>query len=376
MPKFRDVYIEKEKTLADSGTEIIELALSDPISELQIRFKIKNGGTSNINNPVARNITKIELVDGANVIYSLDGMLSQAMSYYSSGILPSMQRQSGPSENQEDHFILRFGRHLWDAENALVPAKFRNLQLKISYNLANVTALGATGFLTGSAKLTVITRIMEDLGAEPAAYMMAKSHYNWTTAASGEERISLPTDHTYAMLLFRAWETEVKLYSTISNLKLSIDQDKDVPFDLDSWDFLKMMENRWGLFDLDQHVFATSVENIQSWLGVGETAVATPESASGDPTAFRSHIQVYGVDSGHVNFTSDGSDHSTNSQDIVQLKVSGQALHHCYAYPFGRMEDVETYFNAPEVGDIKFIATQGNAGADGTVALLQRRLYI
>ncbi len=375
MPKFREVYLEKEKTLVDSGTEIIELALADPVSEIQIRFKAKNGATSNINNCVARNITKIELVDGSNILYSLDGMLSQAMSYYSSGNVPSMQRQSGPSENQEDHFVIKFGRSLWDAENALVPAQFRNLQLKITYNLANVRALGADSFLTGSAKLTIIARIMEGLAAEPVAYMMAKNHYNWTTVGSGEERIPLPTDHDYALLLFRAWETEVKLYSTISNLKLSIDQDKDIPFDLDSWDFLKMMENRYGLIDIDQHVFVTTVENIQSYLGVGETAIATPESAPGDPTSFRSHLQVYGVDSGHVNFTSDGSDHATNSEDICQLKVSGQALHHCYAYQFGLMSDPETYLKAPDLGDIKFIATQGNAGADANVALLQRRLY-
>ena len=109
MPKYRDVFLEKEKTLADSGTETIELAVVDPISEIQIRVKNKNGATSNKNNPISRNVTKIEIVDGSNVIYSMSGMLAQALSYYQRGVVPSMQRQGGPSENQEDLYIVRFG---------------------------------------------------------------------------------------------------------------------------------------------------------------------------------------------------------------------------------------------------------------------------
>ena len=375
MPKFRDVYIEKEKTLADSGTLVTELAVVDPISELHIRFKAKDGATSNKNNPVVRNISKIELVDGSNVIYSLNGFMAQSMSYYQRRQMPSMQRQGGPSENQEDHFVIRFGRWLWDPVFALVPAKFRNLQLKITWDLGTFRDVGADSFLTGSAQLTIIARVMEALETEPTHFMMAKSHYSWTTAASGDERIALPTDHPYALMLFRAWETEVKLYSTISNLKLSLDQDKDIPFDLDSWDFLKFMENEYGLFTLEQHVYATTEENVQTWMGVGETVVALPESDPSDPTAFRAHIHGYGIDSGHVNILSDGSDHAADSAGIIQLITRGQALNHCFAYPFGTLTDPATYLQAPEFGDIKAVITQGNAGAAANLALLQAKAY-
>src|SRR4030065_1219963 len=147
MGKYRDVFIENDKTLGDSGTEIIELSFVDPISELLIKIKNKNGATSNKNNPIMRNISKIEIVDGANVIYSLSGPFAQSISYYQRGILPSMQRQGGPGKNQEDWFVLRFGRYLWDKMFALTPLAFRNLQLKITYDFATVNAVGATGFL-------------------------------------------------------------------------------------------------------------------------------------------------------------------------------------------------------------------------------------
>lgn len=375
MPKYRAVYIENEKTLADSGTETIELAVADPISEIHIRFKAKNGGTSNKNNPISRNISKIEIVDGAKVIYSLNGMLAQSMSYYQRRIMPSMQRQGGPSENQEDHYVLRFGRYLWDRIYGLVPQNFRNLQLKITWDLATVTAVGATGFLTGSAKLTIIAKLMEDLAAAPLGYMMAKDHYSWTTAASGEERIALPTDYPYALMVFRAWETEVKLQSTITNLKLSIDQDKDIPFDLGSWDFLKFMVNEYGLFTLEQHLFAGTETNVQTWMGVNETVVAIPESPVPGAGVTNKFCDVHGVDSGHLNMVLTDSAGTDNVDGIIQLIMRGQALNHCYAYPFGLMNEPDSWLNAPEIGDIKAIITQGNAGAAANLALLQAVTY-
>lgn len=371
----REVYIEKDKTLADSGNLVTELAVVDPVSEIQLRFKAKNYSDYNKNAPPARCISKIEIVDGADVLYSLDGMLAQAMSYYQTGRVPSMQRQAGPSENQEDHIVIRFGRSLWDKVFALVPNKFRNLQIKISWDLAKVRAVGAAGYLTGSAKLSIIARLMEGLEAEPAGFLMAKKHYDWTTAASGDERIPLPTDYPYVLMLLRAWEAEVKLYTTIANLKLSIDQDKDIPFDLASWDFLKMMENHWGKFILDQHIFSAGEENIQSWLGVGETAVLIPEGQDAVGATAGAIDTLYGVDSGHLNLKVFGNDGQAKAACIHQLLTIGQGLHHTFAYPFGLMEDPTSWLDAPGVGDIKAIITQGNAGAAADLALLQARAY-
>lgn len=373
--KLREVYIENEKTLSDSGNLVTELAVVDPVSELQFRFKAKNGASYNKDSPPARCISKIEIVDGATVIYSLDGMLAQAMSYYQTGKVPSMQRQAGPSENQEDHIVIRFGRVLWDKVFALVPVKFRNLQIKISWDLAKVNAVGATGYLTGSAKLSIIARVMEGLEGEPVGYMMAKKHYDWTTAASGDERIAIPTDYPYVLFLLRAWETEVKQYSTITNLKLSIDQDKDIPFDLASWDFLKMMENQWGKFVLDQHIFSASAENIQTWMGVGETAVITPEGQDAAGATAGAIDTLYGVDSGHLDLKVFGNDGLAKAACIHQLITVGQGLHHTFAYPFGIMDDPTTWLDAPSYGDIKAVITQGNAGAAADLALLQARAY-
>lgn len=375
MARYRDVFLEKDKTLADSGSVTIELAVVDPISEIHIRVKNKNGATSNKNNPISRNISKIEIVDGSNVIYSLRGELAQAMSYYQRGVVPSMQRQGGPSENQEDLYVIRFGRWLWDPFYALVPQNFRNLQLKVTWNFATVTAVGATGYLADNGKLSITARLMEGLEAPPIGFMMAKDHFAWTTAASGDERISLPTDFPYVMALFRAWETETKLYSTITNIKLSIDQDKVIPIDSPAWDLLKQMENDYGQITLEQHVFAASEENIQTWLGVGESVVVTPEGQDAVGATAGAIPTVYGVDSGHFNLKLYGNDGQVKAASILQMVARGQALNHCFAIPFGTMDDPASWLNAPAHGDIKAIITQGNVGAAANFALLQARPY-
>jgi len=373
--KLRDVYIENEKVLADSGNLVIELSVVDPISEIHLRFKAKNGATYNKHSPIARCISKIEVVDGANVIYSLDGMIAQAMTLYQTGVLPSMQRQAGPSENQEDHIIIRFGRYLWDTVFALVPANFRNLQIKISWNLGAVNTVGATGFLTGSGRVSIIARIMEGLETAPLGFLMGKEHYDWTTVGSGDERVALPADYPYVLFLLRAWEANVKLYSSITNLKLSLDQDKDIPFDLTSWDFLKMMENEFGKVILDQHIFADTEENIQNWLAVGETVGLIPETDPSDPATFRAIANVYGVDSGHLNLVQVTHAGGDAAAGIHQLISVGQGLHHTFARRFGNIADPATWLNAPEYGDIKAVIRQGNAGAAAKIALLQAKTY-
>ncbi len=375
MPLYREVYIENSKTLADSGTETIDLALVDPLSMLDIRVNAKNGATSNKNSPISRCITNIEVVDGSDKIYSLDGMLSQAISYYMSGRVPAQYRQAGPSENQSDNFMLYFGRRLWDPLYALVPNAFRNLQLKVSWDLANVNSVGATGFLTNTAQLTVIARIMEELPTPPVGYMMSKDHYSWTTPASGDERVDLPTDHPYVLFALRAWETETKLQSTITNLKLSLDQDKKIPFDLETWDLLMLMQNMYGPLSLDQHIFAGTEENVQTWLGFLETATVTPETDSQAPTDLNALVNVHGVDSGHVNLVSRNPADTAAVEAIHHLRVSGQALNHTLAYPFGEIADPASWLMAPTYGSIKAIVTQGNAGAAANMGLVQARRY-
>jgi len=368
MPKYREVFLEKGKTLGDSGTQTIEIGVVDPISELHILMWATNGATSNKNNPIARNVTKIEVVDGADVLFSMDGRLAQALAYYWTKKYPYKAWQEYGGAAQEDVFPIRFGRWLWDPIYALAPGKFRNLQLKITWNLANVTAVGATGFESGSAKLTVIARIMEALAEEPTGFLMHKNHYSFTSAASGDERIDLPTDYPYALLMIRAWESGVGINSSITNLKISIDEDKDIPLDMSLAYIEELIEEEYGLIEHGIRMYGDHGDVKQVWLAMQERAALNCET---DPVIANFHDLM----NGQMTLDLYNHDGITATGKMLQCKVQGQLPWNCVGYSFGKLDDPTTYLQAQEHGKIRAILTQGDAGAEVDIVLSQLRSY-
>ena len=368
MARYRDVYLEQGKTLSDSGTHTIDISPIDPISQLMINIWASNGATSNKDAPIPRIITKIEIIDGADVLFSMDGRLAHALYYYMTGIRPQIAIREEGGLSQSCNIPILFGRWLWDPVYALEPSRFRNLQLKISWNLATVRAVGATGFLTGGAQLSVIAKVMEGLEAPPAGYMMSKNHYSFTTGASGDERIALPTDYPYALMMLRVWESGVNMTNSISNVKLNIDFDKYLPIDMELGDLINRVEDAYGTMYLPILFEGDSSENHQLWVGDASSIQAIVVEADRYATLLlftggRYQLGIY------------------NNAGVAQLAqtvnvdIWGVCPWNCVAIPFGLISDPATYLMAPEHGDIKAILTQGNAGAEADLVLTQLRGY-
>lgn len=371
MPKYRDIYIEDGKSLADSGVYTVDIETADPITELWVNFGATNGATSNKNAPIPRVISKIEIVDGANVIYSLDGELAHALYLYQTGKMPELSIIEEGALNQYASFPIRFGRYLNDPEVALIPAKFRNLQLKVTWDLAAVNVVGATGFLTGSAQLWVIARVMEDLAAAPSVYMMSKAHANFVAAASGDERIDLPGDYPYALVMIRAFDpvTATDMADVITNAKLSLDHDKDIPFDIHTGDWISLQRQEYG--DVEVSIYSKGATAVAR-----EDFVGSEDGASVDVISPDCVGGVAALTSGQL--TPRYSDYAGAAVvgDVVSfLRIHGQCLFNTLVHKFGKLEDPATYLNAPGYGDIKLILTQGNAGATVDVVLSQLRSY-
>jgi len=105
----------------------------DPISRLSVVVELTNNGWDPTDHP-AKVLKGIELVDGSNVIASLDGGQAIAVDHYDNGLAPHIEL------NYEDNAVIRvcaninFGRFLYDEELALDPTKFTNLQLKVEHD--------------------------------------------------------------------------------------------------------------------------------------------------------------------------------------------------------------------------------------------------
>ena len=363
--RYREVFLEKAKVLADSGTEIIDLDVVDPISELHILMWATNGATSNKNNPIARNVSKIEVVDGSEVLFSMDGRLAQALAYWWTKRYPYKAWQSYGGATQEDAFPIYFGRHLWDPQFGVHPPNFRNLQLKVTWDLASVNAVGATGFSTGTGRMTVIARVMEGLDTPPAQYFIHKNQYSFTSAASGDERIDLPNDYPWVGLMVRAWESGVGINSSITNAKLSLDQDKYVPFDMGLAYQEEILEEVYGLISHGIRAYEKDNGTVQVWLAMQERAnvnVETNRYYAGLKDLVNGQMTVVISDSGGAAVATD---------QMLQIQVQGQLPWNTVWFPFGIKENPETYLQAQEHTSLRLILTQGNAGAEVDVVLSQ-----
>jgi len=364
----RDLVIEYWKSLNDSGTETIDLNFTDPCTELLIGFAATNHSTApNTGSPPSKCVSKIEIVDGSDVLYSLSGTLAQANFLYDTGKLPMRELSEWDSADQIDYFPIRFGRWLYDKDLAFNPRAFNNPQLKITWNLAAVNSVGANGYATGSAQLMVTARLMEEAPA-PAGFLMTKDIYDFTTAASGDERVELPTDWPYRRIMVRQYESGVGINSTISDHKLSVDADRYIPYNMKTANLIRLMWHRWGPVDLRQKIYADNGDNREVWLGYVERAVATAKASGIIMT-------LNAVTNGQA--TLNIVDHAGTAQTAAAgfISCQGTAFENTVAYEFGRPDEPAEWFPAQNARSVRLILTQANAGGSASVVLQQHRVY-
>lgn len=366
--RIRDTVIENDKTLGDSGTETIDINLTDPITELAIKMKATNYATvDNVDSPIAKCISKIELVDGSDVLFSLSGSLAQASFLYDTGKLPFRALQTAHAYEQHDHFPIRFGRHLYDQEMAFNPKAFQNPQLKVTWNLGAVNTVDSDGYAAGTARLSVIARVMEESPA-PAGFLMSKEVQNWTTAAGGDERINMPVDYPYRRLIVRAFESNVEILTSITNLKLSVEGDRYVVFNLTPLQVIEMMIANYGKVTLEQKDFAGNADVRESWLGWDERA----QACAADVGII---VSVWQAWKGRIVYLVINHDGTTPLDQIINLSVRGTCYENTLAYPFGRPNDPATWLQAQAHRNIQLFVTQGDGGAAASVVVQQYRPY-
>lgn len=360
--------LSRETQSSDASTKTIDLDIVDPISALIFRFTGTNGTTSNLNNFISDIITKIEIVDGSEVLYSLTLAELEALQFYKTGKPPAMFPSEWASGSQRHEAMMLFGRRLWDQDYALDARKFKNPQLKITWNLAAIRAVSATlGFATGTLGISVVAKIMENMAVAPSKYLMAKELLNFTSSATSgaEERKELDTDKIYRMLMTRHWVQLSDINEITSDLKLTADSDKYIAFnrklaDMDAEALqlfgasrlkhdmriadntqTRLLHNKepdvraaWttqNLFDIWGIAYQWSSE-IKSWLG--------SHAGAADATA----REMTAVEEGH-------------------------ALHATLPIPFGDMDKPETWFDPTGLKKLELVFTSGGtAGSCAVVA--------
>jgi hypothetical protein len=364
----RNIELYYQLKLDDTGTKILDLKTTDPISGLRLDFEATNGGTSNKSNFINDIVTKVEIVDGSDQLLSLNLKQAQALQWYQTNVPPYIRPGELNSGNQNEHGLFLFGRFLWDPEYYLDLKKFNNPQLKITTDEDAVRAMGATGFLSGSFKVTINLHVIEEGASEPKGFFMNKEFYSFTSGTSGDEHVDLPRDYPYSRLILRAHKAGNDVDENISNLKISCDAGKFIPIDKKVKKLYQANEEDYGPMSIRYYLYRKNGEAITHIINHDPVVSLEPWAAkriTGALNSWSGGLTLY-------LYTDAGA--AVDSEEMIGMVVTGSCPHSTIDIPFGLIAEPATFFDPKKFEDIDLILTQA-AAANVQVVSQQLRSY-
>src|SRR3990167_2496899 len=340
------------KTLDASGTEVIDIDSQDPISMLELEYKNTPGSNTMAAHLVSA-LSKVELVEGSTLLFSLTGRELHALSYYGIGKGPNTHLTNAQSVQGFVSLQYHFGRHLWDPMLALDPKRHKNLQLKVTHNRVTPDAsssahtLRVAGHSFDEAPVT-LKGFLHTVEIETPT-MGADGSYNY---------IDLPLDKVIRMLLIRAHYAEKQPHEVVNEVRLSEDDGKKIPLDISTSSLLKYLNTiypRW--FDEFYAVLTATAVDVYCTPEFRVRCVGTGEAQD-------SSLDVEGQPL-HQPFLLGG-----NQSVNYQVEVTGFQPHGVFPVLFGQPDWIEDWYDVRKLGNLKLRIKSGSAGTNGAATIM------
>jgi len=345
-------------------TEVVDLDMADPISQIIIELAVTNVGDVALAHAIA-SLAKIEIVDGSDVLFSLSGYEAEAVDIYHNRGIRSNFNTYLNGMGVSRYLGINFGRHLWDPLLAFDPTKFRNPQLKLTLEI------GAGGNSSTPNSLQVWAAMFDQKSISPVGFLTHKEIKDYVMTQSGHEYTDLPTDYTYRKLLIRNLEAGAEPCQNIGIVKLSEDQDKRVVFDHTIVDLLRTIAIDHPLL-VEQIMFACTTGGVSVFTTVSERATATFADWAGAVAS--GNYASYGSAGGRMTAIC-----GTGATNAVAM-ITGYIPHGVFEIPFGDQNDIDDWYKVAEgIGSLKLDITGGpNLGGTETcqIFLQQLRPYV
>ncbi len=334
---YRLATILSRKAIAADVTEIIDLNLADPVSRFEICYECTSTGSGNLEHHAAKCVTKIELIDGSDVLFSLSGQEAQAVDFFHNRKEPANQNKYLGGFEAEMVFNMNFGRHLWDPVMAFDPKRFINPQLKITIDVS------AGGFGSVGGFLTVMAHIFDARVVEPTGFLMHKEIKNYGLGSASHEYTDLPTDYPYRKMFIAAQTEGVHMAGLLNTIKLSEDNDRKIPFDVTVTELLRSIVGRGPLYR-ESIIFAAGASSTYFYCTPCHNikAVASSWEVSSIPAV----ITVFSPDGGK------GRLRATDTMTNVCVTVEGYAPHGAMEIPFGLQDDPADWYDVAKFGSL------------------------
>lgn len=363
----RTTQLEVQDDIGTSGTNTYKVDYLSPITQIDLMFEAVNGATHNKENPIEVNVSKIELVDGSDVLWALNGKLALARYAQINGKMPYCYRTEAANDTPYQTIPIQFGKFYGDTELAFNPRAFQNPQLKVTFDEATTRAAGATGYVTDSFVLSVTIHLMED-APTPIGFLSDKQIYDFTSVASGDERIEMPIDRPYRFLFVSAWKDETDVRSIITNYKLDCGGGTWIPFDCHARYIADMQVTRFGYFETNLTGIFDSAVYTKHYIAYDNQGGLTAAAAGyilNASTFWPGSVRTYPTT--HAGVASD---------DVAgRMVLSGTCLHATHFIPFGELDKRDTWLNVVSYKPMYLYLTQGVADATCSVAVEQVRTY-
>jgi len=353
---YRTVKIHASENLGVTGTKVIPLNVKDPITALLFPCSIYTDAALRLA-PEASAFTKIEIVDGSDVLLELSGTEMAALAFYEGQKV--FDGLAGDRYDVTIPFRLRipFGRYFLDPELALDPKQFRNPQLKITFNTHLVEATAKDLYFS------CLAECFDEKVISPMGFLRMTQLHSYTGAATAYEYINLPTD-----LLIRKLYLQTKNFSggpagNLTDVKLSEDNDKRIPFELD--------DTEWSLKDAAE--FGRCSQIVYTLCGgwAVNPFFAIPgdneQLLVGNIAATRAIMRQRQIGCGY-------SCISDTTADIAAGEVSGTLPFQVYCYPFGNQMDMADWYDVTKVGSLVWRVQSGATGASCTYNTILQQL--
>lgn len=345
--KYRIAQIFSPKDMGTDGTEIIDVLATDPISRIMVCFRAQNGSNDMDDHPAA-NLTKIELVDGSDVLYSLSGIEGQALNFYN-----RKEKPYSYIDNHNDHWQgvtvgIDFGRFLYDPELALDPKKFTNLQLKIAYdedvceNEADHNYLEVYAFLFDEKTIV------------PRGFLVSKEIKSYAISADTYEYTDIPVDQILRGIFVNTKKAGYTWTTHIAEVRLSEDNDKRIPIDIDENRLLYLALNKYGY--VMEHAYLDGVTSEDGCFVMGTDLAHGVGSSYGDDQ----DITMWTKDGGQMGYF------------MASTSYSGKFII-LSAVPHGSMPilfhddmDIDDWYDVTALGSLRLRVKGGSSIATGT----------
>lgn len=348
-----------ESDLGASGTKIIDINIKDIISRISVKFYAKNVDVTILAHPAA-NVEKIELVDGSDVLFSLTGLQAQAFNFYGRGKVPFTYLEVRADGGQVAEYGLDFGRYLFDRVLAFDPTKFINPQLKITFDRTNSNAACT------ESNCEVLADIFDEDQPSPTGFLMQKEVYSYTVGTTGYEYIDLPTDYITRQIFAKAALAPWGMTAIFDAFKLSEDNDKRIPLNLDSDVLEKRAFEAYG--PVEEWIKAVGAETPINFYGMptdGAFGILSAEAILQD-------VMVFSQGGGQYTFTAAAADWR------ARAKVIGNCPHGTIPLLPKPGNEIADWYDVTKLGSLKLRVDDSAPAADtytGEIMIEQYRPY-